>query len=106
MNSQLLRDLRLSPNQYRWKSAVYGFAKIIIGLAACIILFWSILALLVNTPLGDTYANSDYTWGVNGVVETRCQGGYKFVVSDGGRYGGTSVTQMLDEKGHAIPCGK
>ena len=45
------------------------------------------------------------SWGWNGVVETRCIEGYKVLISNAGRYG-TGMTQMLDQNGHAIPCGR
>lgn len=42
----------------------------------------------------------NYTWGVGGVVETRCIGGYQFAVGNRG-----NAEQILDNNGKGIPCG-
>lgn len=38
-------------------------------------------------------------WGINGLTEVRCIGGFKHTVGDGGQ-----ARQMLDENGHGIRC--
>lgn len=43
--------------------------------------------------------SSNMSFGINGITETRCLGGFKFVVGDGGR-----AEQILDSNGKGIRC--
>lgn len=40
-----------------------------------------------------------FSYGINGFTETRCEGGYKFVVGARGH-----LQQVLNEKGGGVPC--
>ena len=44
---------------------------------------------------------SSTSWGVNGVVETRCINGLQFVVGQNGQ-----STQVYDTLGHGVACDK
>lgn len=70
-----------------------------------VIAFILILGTIVCAAVS-SHNNSDVSFGFNGVVETRCIEGYKVLVSDGGRYGGTRLEQIKDQDGKAIPCAK
>lgn len=43
--------------------------------------------------------NNDFSYGVNGITETRCIAGYKHVVGEQGQ-----ARQVLDENGRGIKC--
>lgn len=45
--------------------------------------------------------NSSFSYGINGVSETRCINGYMFVVGSSG-----STQQMLNENGGGIKCNR
>ena len=42
---------------------------------------------------------SSINFGINGITETRCIGGYKFIVGNGGQ-----ARQIMDSYGKGIPC--
>jgi prepilin-type N-terminal cleavage/methylation domain-containing protein len=43
--------------------------------------------------------NNDLSIGINGISETRCIGGYKFIIGEGGQ-----ARQVLNEQGGGIRC--
>ncbi|MGE8446736.1 MAG: hypothetical protein ACN6O1_11050 [Comamonas sp.] len=43
---------------------------------------------------------SEVSWGFNGVTETRCISGLKFVVGEGGQ-----ARQVIGANGLGVPCG-
>ena len=45
--------------------------------------------------------NSNITWGVNGMTESRCIEGYKFIINQDGH-----TRQILDEMGKGVKCQK
>ena len=63
----------------------------IVGILAAII-----APIVMGTSQGTT---SNYSWGINGGVEERCIGGYKFVIGGKGQ-----PTQILDQFGKGVPC--
>lgn len=69
-----------------------GFTLMIVVAIVCIIAVVFIPAV--------TGTSSNVSWGVNGVTESRCIEGYKFVLD---RNGGTR--QILDEFGKGVRCG-
>jgi prepilin-type N-terminal cleavage/methylation domain-containing protein len=77
----------------------FTLIELMIVIAICCILGSIIFAGVNGAQHGDAVS-----WGYNGIVETRCIEGTKVLVSDGGRYGGTDITQLLDAEGHPIPC--
>jgi prepilin-type N-terminal cleavage/methylation domain-containing protein len=52
--------------------------------------------LFLGVSQGNT---SNYSWGINGGVEERCIGGYKFVIGNKGQ-----PAQILDQFGKGVPC--
>lgn len=44
--------------------------------------------------------DSSISWGLNGMTESRCIEGYKFVIDQDGR-----TRQILDEFGKGVRCG-
>lgn len=56
---------------------------------------------LANSPAPAGYVSpvSNITYGINGMTETRCINGFKFIVGEQGR-----VQQMLNETGGGIKC--
>ena len=52
-----------------------------------------------NIVMG-TAVGSSVSWGVNGMTESRCIEGYKFVIGENG-----TPRQILDELGKGVRCG-
>jgi prepilin-type N-terminal cleavage/methylation domain-containing protein len=77
----------------------------LIELMICVVIA-IILGSIIFAGVNGAMHGDEVSWGYNGVVETRCIEGTKVLVSDGGRYGGTDITQLLDQEGHPIPCAK
>jgi prepilin-type N-terminal cleavage/methylation domain-containing protein len=44
-------------------------------------------------------SKSDYSYGINGAIETRCVEGFKFVIGQRGQ-----PTQLLDHRGNGVSC--
>ncbi len=61
--------------------------------ACCIVL----IAIPVIT--GNTNNNNTISWGINGMTESRCIEGYKFIVGQEGQ-----ARQILDEFGKGVRC--
>lgn len=68
-----------------------------------ILIVLAIIGILTTIVLGiGTSASRDgssVSFGITGVVETRCIDGYKFIVGQDG-----SVRQVMNEFGHGAPC--
>jgi len=61
--------------------------------------FLTVIFLIAAPVLFGTSSNSNVSWGVNGMTESRCIEGYKFIVSQDG-----SARQILDEFGKGARC--
>ena len=60
-----------------------------------------LVAIIVPAATGGGGSNmpNNLSWGFNGVTESRCIGGYQFVVGqDGG------ARQIMDEMGRGVRC--
>ena len=65
------------------------------------IVFFSILFLIaVPIMFGGKDTGGNVIWGINGVTESRCIEGYKFVIGENGQ-----PRQILDEFGKGVRCG-
>jgi len=51
--------------------------------------------------LGVPISGNNISWGINGMTESRCIEGYKFVVGEQGQ-----ARQILDEFGKGVRCDK
>ncbi len=60
-----------------------------------------ILATIIMNAVGFASSNSSVSLGINGMTESRCIEGYKFIVSQDG-----SARQILDEFGKGAKCQK
>ena len=57
-------------------------------------------AIAIPALLGTTQGNSNkISWGINGMTESRCIEGYKFIVGQEGQ-----ARQILDEFGKGVRC--
>lgn len=56
-------------------------------------------AIIAPVVMGTSSGNTNFSMGVNGMVEERCIGGYKFVIGGKGQ-----PTQILDQFGKGVPC--
>ena len=61
----------------------------------------TIIMIVIPVIVGTTRGNSNVTWGVNGMTESRCIEGYKFIVGQDGQ-----ARQILDEFGKGVRCEK
>lgn len=75
-----------------------GFTLIEAVVIVCIVMILAAIALpwLAGVPV----SNGNISYGVNGVTESRCIEGYKFVIGSDG-----NARQILDEFGKGVPCG-
>ena len=74
------------------KSSGFSLIEIMIVLAIVTILGTVLIQVL-------TGSSGNYTYGANGMTETRCINGLMFVVGQSG-----SVQQMIGESGGGISC--
>jgi prepilin-type N-terminal cleavage/methylation domain-containing protein len=56
-------------------------------------------AIIAPVVMGTSQGNTNFSMGVNGMVEERCIAGYKFVIGNKGQ-----PTQILDQFGKGVPC--
>lgn len=57
----------------------------------------AIISLIVFLSVSS--GSNNVSFGINGITETRCIGGFKFVIGDRGR-----AEQILDSNGKGISC--
>lgn len=62
-----------------------------------VVVIIGIIVLIATGPTSDT--SKSYSYGVNGITETRCINGMQFVVGQSG-----SVQQIIGSNGGGIPC--
>lgn len=58
-----------------------------------------IAAIAAPIVMGTSGGTNSVSWGVNGMTESRCIEGYKFVVGERGQ-----ARQILDEFGKGVRC--
>jgi prepilin-type N-terminal cleavage/methylation domain-containing protein len=63
------------------------------------IVFFAVLVLMAAPILFGSTTNANVSWGVNGVTESRCIEGYKFILDHKG-----NARQILDEFGKGVRC--
>ena len=64
-----------------------------------VIVIIGIVGLTVMNIVMGVAVGSSVSWGINGVTESRCIEGYKFVVGEQGQ-----ARQILDEFGKGVRC--
>ena len=76
-----------------------GFTLIEAVVIVCIVMILAAVALpwLAGVPV----SNGSISYGVNGMTESRCIEGYKFVIGSDG-----NARQILDELGKGVRCGE
>lgn len=70
----------------------------LIELLVGIVIFACFVMVIVGT-VSSMSGNSNISIGINGMMETRCVEGYKFVIDQDGR-----TRQILDEFGKGVRC--
>jgi prepilin-type N-terminal cleavage/methylation domain-containing protein len=65
---------------------------VIVAIVVAIVIPWTLQGGKMTQP-------NNITWGMNGMTETRCIEGYKFIVGRDGR-----STQIMDQFGKGISC--
>lgn len=58
-----------------------------------------IVAVAMPVLMGTTGQTNNISWGVNGMTESRCIEGYKFIIDQKG-----NSRQILDEFGKGVKC--
>lgn len=58
-----------------------------------------VVAVAMPVLMGSTGQTNNVSWGVNGMTESRCIEGYKFVIDQKG-----NSRQILDEFGKGVKC--
>ena len=72
----------------------------LIELVILIAILGILASIVIPAATGTRSANpTDLTWGFNGVTESRCIDGYRFVVGQDG-----SARQIMDEHGRGVRC--
>lgn len=71
----------------------------LIGVMIVIAILGILAAVIAPAIMGKPSSPSNVSWGVTGMVEERCIGGYKFVIGQEGR-----PAQILNELGKGVPC--
>ena len=72
----------------------------LIELMIVIAIIGIIAAVALPAIFGTSQGNTSISWGINGMTESRCIEGYKFVIGEGGQ-----PRQILDEFGKGVRCG-
>jgi prepilin-type N-terminal cleavage/methylation domain-containing protein len=70
----------------------------LIELMICIVIGLTVLMMIVGA-VGSTQGNSTISYGINGMTESRCIEGYKFILGTEG-----NPRQILDEFGKGVRC--
>lgn len=63
----------------------------------CIVLI--LAAVAFPALMGKPVSKGNISFGINGMTESRCIEGYKFVIGDGGQ-----ARQIIDESGKGVRC--
>jgi len=71
----------------------------LIELMIVIAMLGIVAAIAVPAIMGTSSGNTNISWGVNGMTESRCIEGYKFVIDQKG-----NSRQILDEFGKGVRC--
>lgn len=58
-----------------------------------------VVAVAMPVLMGTTGQTNNVSWGVNGMTESRCIEGYKFIIDQKG-----NSRQILDEFGKGVKC--
>jgi hypothetical protein len=64
-----------------------------------VIVIVMILGSIIMGAVSSSSGNSTVSWGINGMTESRCIEGYKFVIGEQGQ-----PRQILDEFGKGVRC--
>ncbi len=65
-----------------------------------VVLVIGLIVIMIGlSAVGSSNGNSKLSIGINGMMETRCVEGYKFVIDQEGR-----TRQILDEFGKGVRC--
>lgn len=82
------------------KSNQRGFTLVELFIAIVFVLIVAVILFQVVMGVsGSNSGNREYSWGLNGMTEVRCIGGYKFIVNQDG-----SVRQVMDEFAKGVKC--
>ena len=71
----------------------------LIELMVVLALLGIVVAVAMPVLMGSTGQTNNISWGVNGMTESRCIEGYKFVIDQKG-----NSRQILDEFGKGVKC--
>jgi prepilin-type N-terminal cleavage/methylation domain-containing protein len=71
----------------------------LVELLICVSILGIVAAIALPLIAGVPLSNGNVSWGINGMTESRCIEGYKFVIGEGGQ-----PRQILDEFGKGVRC--
>lgn len=64
-----------------------------------VVVIGGVILLMIANAIGFASSNNSISFGVNGMTESRCIEGYKFIVGQEGQ-----ARQILDELGKGVRC--
>jgi len=71
----------------------------LIEIMVVIVVVAIVIMIAIPAIVGTSQGNSNISWGINGMTESRCIEGYKFIVGQDGH-----TKQILDEFGKGVRC--
>ena len=71
----------------------------LIELIVVIVVVAIVIMIAIPAIVGTSQGNSNISWGINGMTESRCIEGYKFITDQNG-----NTRQILDEFGKGARC--
>ena len=80
------------------KQSGFTLIELMIAIVFVVVLSMILFSFIMSFN-GSSGSDREYSWGLNGMTEVRCIGGYKFLVNQD-----ESVRQVMDEFAKGVKC--